>query len=622
MDNRSIFTADLQALSIFRIALGLVILTDFIFGFLPTRGDFYTESGFLPHHLQEHLNNIPGRYSILFWFPETWFLELFTWVYGLLIFLFIIGYRTKTVKFLLFICQTSLFYRAITTMMGGDTLMRIFLIWSLFLPLDRYWSVDAALRRTPREVDVPPVCIAGIKMQIVVLYFFSGLFKVFSPDWWNGQAVGFALRDTNNGTALGQWLAVTLPWISPLVTLPVMVFQLSFSALVYSPFYNNVTRGVALMGAAVMHTAFMFLLVVGLFPQVCLSYLPILVPDAWWNAFFARRRKRLERITIYIAPRSDACEKIARVLREGCLSPFTPIVPADQHPDIHGIAQQHCSWAVVDGMSGKTYYKWGAVAFILRQTPLTYFFGVVTDVGFFKTLFTAFYDAIEKRRNLFGKLSAILLPYDHKPYIPTPIWAQFLCGALITVLVCISVLSVPTIAKQYKAPWLEMSARIMQVYQKWDLFAPQISQWRYDYKLRGKTHNQQEIDLWYLLDETKLTRAENGQVSYFNERWHKYMMGILEKNKTMLVDYFLQKICETYNSDATKYGRDQIEEVSFQIALHTLEGEKEQLNKRHGNFRYRSFSCAIYTGDSERKPQPLISIVDTSFKNHNNLAHD
>ncbi len=600
LHNRSIFTADLQALSMFRIVFGLVILTDFIFGFLPTRGDFYTETGFLPHQLQEHLSEMPGRYSLLYWFPETWFLELFTWVYGLLIIFFIIGYRTKTVKFLLFICQTSLYYRAITTMMGADTVMHIFLLWSLFVPLDRYWSVDAALRLTPRDVDVPPVCMAGIKMQIAMLYLFSGIFKVFGLDWWNGDAVGFALRDTNNATALGQWLAGTWPWISHWITMPVMLFQLSFSLLVYSPFYNNVTRGIALIGAAAMHTAFMFLLVVGLFPQVCLSYLPILVPDAWWNAFFAQRRRRLERITLYFDPPCAFCEKIARLLREMCLSPFTPIVPADQRSDIYAILQQHNSWVVVDGFTGKTYLKWGAVAFVLRQTPLTYMFGVITDMGFFKTLFAAVYDVIGKRRPIFGKLSAILLPYDDRPYKPAPLWAQFLCGALITVLVAINISSVPIIAKHVDLPWLETTARMMQIYQKWDLFAPQIAQWQYEYELRGKTHHQQEIDLWVLLDDTKLIRTESGQVSYFNERWHKYLLRILEKNKAMLADYFLQKICETYNADAAKNGRDPIEQVSLQIVLLPLDGEKGRLNKRHGNFRYRSFSCVTHIGDDGR----------------------
>ena len=599
-DNRSIFSVDLQALSMFRIVFGLVILIDFIFIILPTRGDFFTETGFLPHHLQQHLNNIPGRYSLLFWFPQTWFLELFTWVYGLLIVLFIIGYRTKYVKFLLFILHTSLYYRAVTTIMGADTLIRLFLLWSLFIPLDRYWSVDAALRRGSREVDVPPVCIAGIKMQILVLYFFSGMFKVFGPDWWNGQAVGFALRDTNNGTALGQWLGVTLPWISPLVSMPVMVFQLSFSALVYSPFYNNVTRGFALIGATAMHISFMFLLVVGLFPQVCLSYLPILVPDAWWNALFARRRKRLEQITLYVDPQCVVCEKIARLLREVCLSPFTPIVPADQQGDIYAILQQRNSWVVVDGMTGKTYLKWGAVAFVCRQTPLTYLFGVVTDMGFLKSLFACVYDAIGQHKHEFGKLSAILLPYDDKPYRQTPLVAQLLCGALIVMLVAVNISSVPIIAKNYELKWLVRAARVTQIFQKWDLFAPQPSQWQYEYQLLGKAQNQQEIDLWGLLDESKLARSENGHVSFNSERWHKYIMRMLEKSNLVLADYFLQKMCETYNADAAKNGQDPIEEASLQIVLHPLNGETGRVNRLHGNFRYRNFSCVTLTGDSRR----------------------
>ncbi|MBY0428801.1 MAG: HTTM domain-containing protein [Alphaproteobacteria bacterium] len=603
VDSRSIFTADLQALSAFRILFGLVILTDFIFGFLPTRSDFYTETGFLPHWLQENFNGLPGHYSLLHVFPETWFLDIFTWVYGILIIFFIIGYRTRYVKILLFICQTSLYCRAITTMMGADSLMRLFLLWSSFVPLDRYWSVDAALRRGPREVDVPPVCIAGIKTQIAMLYLFSGMFKVFGPDWWNGHAVGFAMRDTNNGTLLGQWLATTLPWISPLVSLPVMFFQLSFSVLVYSPFYNNITRGIALMGAVVMHLSFIFLLAVGLFPQVCLSYLPILVPDAWWNALFAKRRKRLEQITIYYDPPCSFCEKIARLLREACLSPFTPIVPADQRGDIYAILRQHNSWVVVDGITRTTYLKWEAVAFVLRQTPLTYLAGAMTDISYVKGFFANVYDAIGRNRKVLGKLAAIALPYRDQPDTPTPLLVQILCGTLMVILMAVNISSVPIIAKNYYLPWVETTARIMQIYQKWDLFGPQVSQWQYEYKLIGKTRNQQEIDLWSVLDTSKISRTENGRMTYFNERWHKYMIRMLERNKHPLADYFLKHICELYNADAIKNGRDPIEQASVQIELLPLEGETLRLNKRYGNFRYRHFSCVTQIGDSDHNPQ-------------------
>lgn len=588
--DRSIFSADMQALSVFRILFGLILFADFIIGFLPTREDFYSETGFMPHELIEFLNNHPGRVSFLFWFPQPFFLEIFTWIYGCLICFFIVGYQTKYVKFLLFAFYTSMYYRAFPAMMGADSLMRLFLLWSLFVPLNRYWSIDSALRLTPRTIPVAPVFMAGIKMQIAMLYFFSGMFKVFGHDWWNGSAVAHAMQDTNNGTVLGDWIATHIIWFSPLVSLPVMLFQLSFSLLIYSPVFNNMTRGFALLGAAMMHTAFIILLSVGLFPHVCLSYLVLLVPDAWWNKLFVQRRARLERITLYTDPGCAFCDKVARLLREACLSPFTPIQTADKHPDIHALLQQHQSWVVVDKHTDTLYLKWEAVAFVLRQSPLTYPLGYLSNLDWFKPFFSDLYDRIGRHRSVLGLLSRYLLPYDNRLQHPASLWMKAVCMILIIVMIGVNFASVPVIAKNYPGHFIQHIARFLQVYQKWDLFAPSISQWVYEFRLTGRTEKAQIINLWPLL-EGKVDFDETGRLITHNERWHKYIIRITDENKNELADQFLRTMCRIYHSKQMQNKNDRLEEVTYELKLHPLKGQREVMSKHHSSDSIQSLAC-------------------------------
>ena len=587
-----IFAADIQALSLFRILFGLVILADFIIGFLPTRLDFYHDTGFLPraaiNSFAEKYDGGDGHISLFDFFDGIWFLELFTWVYGIAIVTFILGYQTRITKGVLLICYLSMQHRGYPVQIGADMLMGLLVVWSCFVPLNRYWSVDSALRRTPRPIDVPPIFMAGIKMQIIMLYLFSGLFKVYGNEWWDGRAIGYAMRDTSYGTVFGDWLATQLPWLSTMLSTPVMIFQICFSLLIYSPVLNIYTRSFALIGAVLMHVAFIACLAVGLFPFVCLSYLVLLIPDTWWNALLAKRRARLETIKLYFDPGCAFCEKIALLLREMCLSPFTQVLPADRDLAIHQMLQQHHSWVVVDETTGKTYLKWRAVAFVLRQNPLTYMVGLITNLELVQKQFASFYDWIGRQRGAFAMITARMLPFNDTPERPAHVATKILCAVMIGAAFANNIAVLPPFAENQRLEIVRDTARVLQVFQKWNLFAPSIVRWQYHYALEGLTSDGKRIDLMPLLLGRNIHKSDDGRLTYTSTRWHKYFVHLLDKNKVRLADRFMEKLCVDYNTTKTGAGAPRISIVFLQRTLVAVDADQTKQRERK---REHSYFC-------------------------------
>lgn len=563
------FKADLQAISAFRILLGLVLLADFLFYLLPVIPEFYYDTGYAPRHIIMQMETRAGYLSLLQVSGHPWIVNSFAAVYFGAILCFIAGYRTTLAKWLVFICYISFVYRTPILDSGAEMLMRLFLLWSLFVPMHRYWSVDAALSRQPRDTPVPPIFIAAIKLQITWLYLFSGIFKLYGSNWRGGTAIEAAMSDTVYGSALGVQFADFVPWLMPIMTYAVIVFQLTFSAMVYSPFFNTILRSLAIMGALAMHTAFLILLRVGMFPFLCAVYLVLLIPDAWINKGLEKRRARFAQIKIFYDPDCGFCEKISLLFREFCLSTHTQVLPASANAHALQLLQTHNSWVVMDEKDGKTYLKWDAVSFVLKQTPLFWPLGALNDVPLFKGAFRALYDSIGKNRPALGKFTASALPWHDTPYHPTS-FAKALCSFLVLTAFVSNVLYLPTFANQpFFTRDLKNFIYISQAYQRWNLFAPEPVRNYYDYALEGITAGGKSIDLRPLFEEGRMWWPEPYRAEFQSHRWAKFFTRFYETQNKRIVRYVLSKVGMRYNSALPQEERETGTIVKVKITLRT-----------------------------------------------------
>jgi hypothetical protein len=139
----------------------------------------------------------------------------------------------------------------------------------------------------------PALPFIAMRLQLSALYFFSGLFKLEGAPWRDGTALNGILQDTLfSASPAGLFFVAQFPVLPIAVNYLVIAFQLSFPYLIYSPWRNELTRGIALIGSAAMHLSFIVFLSIGGFPYLCLIMLILLVPDAGSNSCCAAGASR------------------------------------------------------------------------------------------------------------------------------------------------------------------------------------------------------------------------------------------------------------------------------------------------------------------------------------------
>lgn len=535
---RHFFPSDLQALSLFRILLGLLLLVDVFQNTLPYMGDFFYDSGYTPRAVIAPLERTAGRLSLLDMSGHPWVVNTIMAVYVFAVLAFIFGFRTGIAKWAVFIGYLSIVHRVPLIGTGAEMLIRLFLLWMLFLPIARYWSVDAALSRQPRKVDVPPVFMAGIKLQITWLYLFAAIYKVIGTPWLTGDAVAFTLHDRIFASNLGLLFVQNFPFLVAPLNYGVIVFQFLFTPMVYAPLGGGVLRALAILGAVAMHLGFLVLLEIGIFPFICIIYLVLLVPDAWWDKIFAKRRTDREKIKIYFNPDKGGCEKTARIAREFCLSPNSTVAAHDGE-----------GFVVVDDKTGKSFAGGAAFAFLLTQSLLFWPLGFLCQLPIVSGFLEKTTALILKHAPAHDKKAQGLFPWYDKHYRPTA-FAKALCGFFIFLAFISNVmfLPLPPSAALRKVVPLRTLVSLSQTYQQWNLFAPVPVRMVYDFSIEGETASGKTVDISPLFERNRITRGENGHLKFTTHHWGKFFFNFYNGRYRSVMTRVMTRLCARFNA--------------------------------------------------------------------------
>jgi hypothetical protein len=198
---REMFAIDLRALAAFRIALGGILLLDLL---LRVRffSAMYTEGGAV-------LLDPPARFLSSFHAQslDPAFQAVLFVAAGLFALMLLVGYQTRlaTIASWLLLISLQDAWRDGTN--GGDQVLRVLVLWSIFLPLGARLSIDA--RRSsapPRAPAVSDAASAALLLQFVFIYFFTGIAKT-GVEWRTaGTAIELALANEYWSMPVGQWL--------------------------------------------------------------------------------------------------------------------------------------------------------------------------------------------------------------------------------------------------------------------------------------------------------------------------------------------------------------------------------------------------------------------------------
>ncbi len=157
---------------------------------------------------------------------------------------------------------------------AGDEVRGIILFYLMLCPCGAVSSFDHRLRqrRGPGPVHVWPWPLHLLLIQMALIYFTSGVHKLFGEQWRSGESLYFVL--SNWTVARWPFASVALPFaLAQLLTWTVLAWELTFPLLIAFRW----TRMVALGFGVAFHLGIALFLELGMFtPYMLCLYLPLI----------------------------------------------------------------------------------------------------------------------------------------------------------------------------------------------------------------------------------------------------------------------------------------------------------------------------------------------------------
>jgi hypothetical protein len=279
------FTLDARSLALGRLLVGALLLLD-----LGLRvGDLaahYTDAGVLPRSVFR-----PEAWDFL-WSVHalggsTSFEAALLGLQALFAFGMLVGFRTFWTTLGSAALLVSLHGRNPLLRDGQDDLLRVLLVWACLLPWGARWSVDRLRARVWHPLTgvsgdrVFGPATVGWVLQLLTVYWASGIAKLQSPWWTSGMALSNAFAIGRYQTSLGQWLR-GFPSVLEVGTFAVLGFELLAPFLLFFSGAWRPARGLVVVAFVSLHVSLAFLLRLGLFPAVAIAaWLTLLPPSTW-----------------------------------------------------------------------------------------------------------------------------------------------------------------------------------------------------------------------------------------------------------------------------------------------------------------------------------------------------
>jgi hypothetical protein len=304
---------DTRPFSVFRIFFGLVLLKDAFYHPFIARW-FYSDEGIVPRDALTDLART-YRFSLMDAMPQTWMAQLFFGLWMVVLLLFMVGWRTRLMTVLNFLCVLSVHERDIYILNGADTVIRVLCFWLMFIPLGQYYSVDALRVRFTRylrtrnladlRVDNGPRTayafpIRMIQIQFAMIYLFTSVLKLPGDAWTsNGTAIFYAMQIKSLTLPTGDMLLQAPLWLTRIMTYQSVITELVFFWFVFSPFLQPYFRAAALILGTMLHLGIAATMSIGNFSQVMIvGYLMFCEPE--WIMWVGRKLRAV--VSPSIAP--------------------------------------------------------------------------------------------------------------------------------------------------------------------------------------------------------------------------------------------------------------------------------------------------------------------------------
>ncbi|MBD1896331.1 HTTM domain-containing protein [Coleofasciculus sp. FACHB-129] len=541
-----LFGLDLRSLALFRIGLALLVVTDLINRSKDLKAH-YTDFGILPRAplIEQFLNS--WFWSVHLFSGQALFQSFLFLFAGFIAFALLIGYRTRFVTIVSWALLVSLHSRNPMVLSAGDIEFRLLLFWAMFLPLGACYSVDSALNSSSKAL--PERILSGatvaLTLQICFVYWFTWALKS-DPIWWKeGSAVYYALSIDQFATPIGQFFLGFPPPLLVFLTYTTLGIELLGPFLLFIPIRTSFFRLCAVVTFILLHLGFGLGLTLGLFPFISAIAWLVFIPSEFWNGISQRlQTPQRQGLKIYYDGECGFCKKTVYLLRTFLVLPGTPLLLAQDDPEIFADMKTHNSWVVVD-WEGYKHFKFKAIAYVCHLSPLLRPLTPLLEWRPVLSVGTKAYEIIANNRRAASKVTAPLKfrPLEVRSSLLTDIIAFLL-------LLCVSLWNLRTIAPSiFKLPsvvnWVTL---VLRLDQKWSMFAPYPLKDDGWYVIPGQLKDGTEIDVFKNGTPVSWEKPRLVSATYPNERWRKYMMNIWSKDNSKYRLYYGRYLCRNWNT--------------------------------------------------------------------------
>ena len=520
---RTYFELDPRTLAFGRIFFALVLIGDLLRR-IPWLREFYTNAGILPNHTVLWRPPVERLFSFFFMssLPEEsalWFLICF-----FCFFCFLIGWRTRLFHVLSFVMTTSLHNRMLFAENWGGVAIGALMVWTMFLPTGRRFSVDAVLasmraRRdeTPEDLEtrlpepdntrVRSLAVCALLVQIAIIYWFNFVHKS-GQTWKDGSAVYYVLHQERIITWLGLQIREHIPYkVTELLSRGTLVVEAAAPFLILTPVFWRWTRPLAILLLFGLHTSIAAMVNLGIFSAAMIAYEPFLLDTVQWQLFGRLvPRKRRARV-VYYDTDCGVCFLIARVLAR-----------LDVHRRLSFVSSRKAAALDVDrevfdrtivvvdpeeparepgtGRAARVWTRADACAEILRALPFGGLWSWPLRLPGLNALANVGYDWFSRNRTGMSTwlgLAACGVPGAPRPNSmttapePTPLGAwvraklplvRELCVAVVVVImgaeVSVANPSIPRAFRwEHRPQWMVAAVMYPHIFQGWSLFSPE-----------------------------------------------------------------------------------------------------------------------------------------------------
>lgn len=517
----TVFSLDLRSLALFRLLLATILIYDLL-DRMKDLTAHYTDFGILPRDLAISSLNMPLELSIHFFSGHHIGITALFLVHILTAISLWIGFHTRLATIACWFLTVSLQNRNLILLHSGDSLLRLLLLWSIFLPLGAKYSLDEAMSSSSPQSDRnkhTSIASFAFIMQILFMYI-NTAYQKSDPMWTsNFQALYYALSGDQLISDFGKLL---LPYKTLLerLTASTIVLEYAGPLLIIVPWKNSLFKTVTSIVFIFFHVGIALAMNIGIFPFVCIAAWIALLPDSFWTKLNHIFKPTNSTITVYYDGSCLFCHKMVRILRCLLLRPDISLQTIDSHLNINQLSKQENSWVVE--IDQKLFVKSEALFNLIFQSRLWIFPKFSLNKKILLISDKAYSSIANNRRKLSFITSMIR---ERQPPAPKlGFIATALVGILFSIATAANMKSMNLYTKDLPQEVIDVGD-IFSLGQNWGMFAPfpiLVTGW---YVMEGHLEDGSSVDAW-TQKPISWDKPTNVAENYGGDRWKSYLMTL------------------------------------------------------------------------------------------------